>query len=182
MTAYRFAIGVDPGATGGAVVLDRGGRVLLAERAIWKTNALTCAEKTVHAPPRLDRECFDRVKHGLAPADVVVAIEEPLTAHNPKFALSNRAVALSCGQWVGAFGLAGFDRIVLVQPKRWQLDLMGFIPAGQTKERALLFAQHLWGPGFLSLASTSSGKPHDGVVDAALIAEWVRQFFVLEAR
>lgn len=60
--------------------------------------------------------------------------------------------------------------VVEVQPRVWQRAVLGSVPAGSPKERALLRARELW-PAESWLATPRSRKPHDGLVDAALLAQ-----------
>jgi hypothetical protein len=60
-----------------------------------------------------------------------------------------------------------------VQVNDWQPMLLGRVPKGQTKTYALKAAAGLW-PYECWLASTRCTTPHDGMVDAALIAQYAR--------
>jgi hypothetical protein len=59
-------------------------------------------------------------------------------------------------------------------PQAWQRDLLPGCKAGDTKPRALELARRLW-PAESWLASERCKVAHDGIVDAALIAEWARR-------
>jgi hypothetical protein len=52
--------------------------------------------------------------------------------------------------------------------------MLGNVEKGQTKPAALSKARQLW-PGETWLATARSSKPHEGLIDAALIAEWARR-------
>lgn len=58
----------------------------------------------------------------------------------------------------------------LVRPQEWQRGML----AGQPKGSEYLVASRLW-PSIRWQASTRCRKPHDGLVDAALIAEFSRR-------
>lgn len=61
--------------------------------------------------------------------------------------------------------------LILVRPKVWQADTMGANPKKTPpKERALKLATHLW-PKQDWLVGRQS-KPHDGMVDSAILAYW----------
>lgn len=64
----------------------------------------------------------------------------------------------------------GFVRI---SPARWQSNVLGKCPKGTTKQAALTQARQLW-PHETFLASSRCRTPHDGMVDAALLAHWGR--------
>lgn len=60
-----------------------------------------------------------------------------------------------------------------VTPQRWQKALIPGAKAKETKPRALSRARQLW-PGEKFLATDRCRVPHDGIVDALLIAEFAR--------
>lgn len=67
--------------------------------------------------------------------------------------------------------LAGMDRpYELVRPQEWQRGVL----AGQPKGSEYLVASRLW-PDVEWRATARSRKPHAGLVDAALIAEYGRR-------
>lgn len=97
-------------------------------------------------------------------------IEEPNNARNASTAYSMAASFHS---------LRGFFETKLlnwhrVTPQAWQREMLGRVPAGMTKEYALAVARELW-PDEAFRATKRSTTPHDGIVDAALIAEYLRR-------
>ena len=64
-----------------------------------------------------------------------------------------------------------FERIT---PQSWQKVMLPKCKKGQTKPRALALAKELW-PEETFLASPRCKVPHDGLIDAALIAEFSRR-------
>lgn len=60
-----------------------------------------------------------------------------------------------------------------VTPQKWQKEMMPGCNAGDTKHRALELAKRLW-PDETFLATERSKVPHDGIIDAALLAEYAR--------
>lgn len=60
-----------------------------------------------------------------------------------------------------------------VAPQTWQKAILGNVEKGNTKPAALSKARQLW-PNETWLATPRSSKPHSGLVDAALIAEYGR--------
>ena len=60
-----------------------------------------------------------------------------------------------------------------ITPQKWQKEMLPGCKAGDTKPRALELAKRLW-PDETFLASPRCKKPHDGIVDAALLAEYAR--------
>ena len=98
--------------------------------------------------------------------DKVVVEESP--AHAPS-AASLSSMSISFGKMVGAFEVTGF-RVERVQVRDWQREMLGKkIPKGATKPLALAYARRRW-PDQDWLASPRCRTPHDGMIDAALIA------------
>ena len=60
-----------------------------------------------------------------------------------------------------------------IAPQTWQKAMLGKLEKGQTKPAALSKARQLW-PDEKWLATPRSTKPHEGLIDAALIAEYAR--------
>ena len=61
-----------------------------------------------------------------------------------------------------------------IAPQTWQKAVLGNVEKGQTKPAALSRAKQLW-PDESFLATAKSTKPHDGLIDAALIAYYGTQ-------
>lgn len=60
-----------------------------------------------------------------------------------------------------------------ITPQQWQKRMMPGCAKGDTKPAALAKAQSLW-PHESWLVTPRSTKPHEGLIDAALIAEYGR--------
>ena len=60
-----------------------------------------------------------------------------------------------------------------ITPQKWQKEMRPGCKSGDTKPRALELAKRLW-PDETFLATERSKVPHDGIVDAALLAEYSR--------
>ena len=60
-----------------------------------------------------------------------------------------------------------------IAPQTWQSSMLGKIAKGHTKPAALSKARQLW-PQENFFASSRCRTPHDGIIDAALIAEYGR--------
>lgn len=102
--------------------------------------------------------------------DVVVAIEEPLKHARSSQAM--RSMAISFGKCLGACETIPVS-VYRIQVTDWQKKILGRVAKGQTKARALAVADSIWS-GESWLASARSRTPHDGIVDAALIAHYTR--------
>ncbi len=97
----------------------------------------------------------------------------------------SQAIPKAAAGSVFKFG-AGFGMIIgvvaaldlpytLVKPKAWQKVMhQGIDPSLDPKRRSLLAAERLF-PTQTFLKSERSSKPHDGMIDAALIAEYGRR-------
>jgi hypothetical protein len=69
-------------------------------------------------------------------------------------------------------------RYALVAPRTWQADMLRDVPhVRDTKQAALVVAKRLW-PNQNWLASERSKKPHDGIVDASLLALYSERRFL----
>lgn len=105
----------------------------------------------------------------ITPKNAVVVIEEPGGSKNYKAAVS----MAGCFQSLRAlFELAGY-RVVRLTPNAWQKP---FLKAGKgdTKKVALQMARSLW-PEESFLATPRCKVAHEGMVDAACIAEHARR-------
>lgn len=60
-----------------------------------------------------------------------------------------------------------------ITPQAWQKVMIPNCAKGDTKPAALAKAKQLW-PSEQWLATSRSTKPHDGIIDAALLAEFGR--------
>lgn len=60
-----------------------------------------------------------------------------------------------------------------ITPQEWQKKMLPGCATGDTKPRSLAKARQLW-PDETWLATERSKKPNDGMIDAALIAEYAR--------
>lgn len=62
----------------------------------------------------------------------------------------------------------------LVSPQTWQRSMLADAPGDDTKQRSILIAQRLF-PNVSLRHSQRAMKPHDGIADALLIAEYGRR-------
>jgi hypothetical protein len=100
------------------------------------------------------------------PSRVLCVIEEPLK--HAKSSQAIRSMAISFGTLCTVaelIGCAGYR----MQVTEWQRPVLGRVPKGKTKQRALEVATSLW-PDQNWLASSRCRVAHDGMVDAALLA------------
>lgn len=98
-----------------------------------------------------------------------LAVEEPL-AH-AKSSQAVRSMALSFGKIVGMAEVKGYD-LVRVSVHKWQKEILGNIPKGMSKKFAMKIAESM-APEENWLKNKRCRKPHDGMVDAYLIAKYI---------
>lgn len=156
-------IGIDNGLTGGIVAIsDHPGppiaMIPMPTRGKSKGN-------------EVDAAALIEWMHMIGPLDRITVTLETPGKHSPG------AQAL-CSMWdsYGAIrGVLESHRIRhhRITPQSWQKVMLVGCAKGDTKPAALAKAKQLW-PDETWLASRRCTKPHDGLVDAALIAEYSR--------
>lgn len=99
----------------------------------------------------------------------ILAVEEPL-AH-AKSSQAVRSMALSFGKILGMAETSDF-KMSRVSVHKWQKNILGFVPKGMTKQAALYKAQQM-APEENWLKNKRCRKPHDGMIDAFLIARYI---------
>ena len=102
-------------------------------------------------------------------SDFELAIEEPL--HHARSSQAVRSMALSFGKLLGLAESRQWD-ISCVSVHKWQKVMLGRTPKGKTKEVALAVANEI-APEECWLKSKRATKPHDGLIDAFLIARYM---------
>jgi hypothetical protein len=158
-------IGIDNGISGGIVAIsDYDGRII----------DMTTMPVKKH---RTRNEVDIRAVHlwlsqatggNLSNADYV--IEEPGGSKSAKAGISMAASFHS---------LRGFFETKMlnwhrVTPQSWQTYMLGKLEKGETKQAALALAKRIWSDERW-LATPRCSKSHDGLIDAALIAEFHRR-------
>lgn len=149
-------IGIDPGKKGGiALVSAKGGLTHVypmpeAEREIVRLLRLVCGTS----------------RHGLT-----VAYVEKVGAMPGNGVVSMFSFGRNVGILIGTLHAEGVP-VHEIRPKEWQTICVKNKPT--PKSRALATARKLW-PGQAFLATKRSKIPHDGMIDAALIAEYGRR-------
>jgi len=155
-----WTIGYDNGISGAVAILNSDRR-LVAMRTMPCVKARSGNE--IQAP-----ELWDWVAAHI-PDDqpVLHVIEEPSGSRNAKAARS-MAGSFHTLRTMLAMQQQPMERIT---PARWQRSMLPGCKAGDTKPRALELARRLF-PEQTWLVSTRCKTPHDGLIDAALIAYW----------
>lgn len=106
------------------------------------------------------------------PEDAIV-IEEPL--HFAKTLASMRSMSISFGRLDGLVRLMGMEPRCL-EVKDWQKPVLGRIKKGHSKVEALKLARKLE-PEEEWLKNKKCRSPHDGIVDAFIMARFHRHLF-----
>ena len=158
-------IGIDPGLDGGMAAVGESGAVL--EHVVMPVHGAKGKGKRLldHAGVLAFLRSFG--------ADCALALEV-------QQAMPGQGVSsmFQIGRGFGALEmavLAAGHQLHEVRPQAWQKVMLAGTPAEmESKARAAMVAQRLW-PGLDLRASPRCKGPHDGVVDALLLAEWMRR-------
>lgn len=169
MKKQTYYLGIDPGKQGGFVIVDEKGIV-----------------RDLIPMPLIGKE-YDKQKIKeilLSQEFEKVGIEDPSVI----FGVGKSAVA-SLMKCVGLLEgiVIGLDiPYILVKPKEWQKEGWKYVKVQKkadgktdTKSTSYLAVQNLW-PNVnfkITAKGTSSTNFHDGLVDASLIAEYIRRKF-----
>lgn len=100
-----------------------------------------------------------------------IAIEEPL--RHAKSSQAVRSMAIGFGKLMGLCEARDW-RFAEIEVKDWQKKMIPGVQTGQTKKVAAEVALQK-APGHSFLKSAKSKVPHDGIVDAFLIAAYARE-------
>tara|TARA_R110002153_G_scaffold3000_3_gene14217 strand:- start:794 stop:1294 length:501 start_codon:yes stop_codon:yes gene_type:complete len=162
----KYFIGIDNGLDGGIVVLGENGEIhmkcVMPVIKLGKGRAVN-----VHN--------IDAILGGLSIQ--TMALLENASKHSPGvLALCSTWYSLGCVETVLKISGTRYD---LINPQKWQKEFWTRpkMPKGtkfDTKAAALNAANKLW-PGTDWTKSERASKPHDGIVDAALLAEFARR-------
>lgn len=161
----NLIIGIDNGVSGGMVAISQHHGLIVGMTTMPVTKYRSRNEINI----RQVHLWLSEVTGGnLSNAEYI--IEEPNNSRTPSTAYS---VASSFHSMRGFFEtkMIRFSRIT---PQSWQKRMLGKVPAGHTKSYALAKANELW-PDEKWLATPRCKTPHDGLVDAALIAMYARE-------
>jgi hypothetical protein len=158
-------IGIDNGITGGLCAISAHHGLIIATSTMPSIRHRKRNEIDIR---RIHIWLSEVTNGNLSNADYV--IEEPNNSRNASTAYS---VASSFHSMRGFFEtkMLAWHRIT---PQSWQRAMLGKVPAGETKAYALAKARELW-PDEKWLATERCSKPHEGMIDAALIAEYWRR-------
>ena len=155
-------IGIDNGLTGGLVAVGYAGSL------IDRIEMPTRRKKTGNEVDAIDvRDFLLKLRHT---GKVTAILETPGKFSAGVMAISSMWDSYGCIRGV----LESLEiRHHRVTPQIWQKVMMPGCAKGDTKPAALTKARQLW-PDERWLRSERCTKPHDGMIDAALIAEYGR--------
>tara|TARA_R110002051_G_scaffold158977_1_gene230302 strand:+ start:3018 stop:3494 length:477 start_codon:yes stop_codon:yes gene_type:complete len=154
-------IGIDNGLSGGLVAISKHTGAVITKMVMPTLHRLKKREVDT-------RKVYEWVMS--LESDFLVAIEEPL--HHAKSSQAVRSMALSFGKLLGLAESRQWN-VKCVSVHKWQKVMLGRVPKGKTKEVALMVADKL-APEECWLKSKRASKPHDGLIDAFLIARYIR--------
>ena len=160
-------VGIDNGISGGLCAVAAFDGAVLAYRAMPIKKTAKTSEVDIHA-----------LLEWLEPyrKNMIVCVEEPLK--HAKSSQAMRSMSISFGLILGACEAKRFE-VRRVQVKEWQDAVLGKrLAKGMTKVAALAIANKLW-VSETWLATSRSKTPHDGIIDAALIAHYNRDHQLL---
>jgi hypothetical protein len=159
----RIYIGIDNGLTGGIVAISESGSIL--ESTVMPTRGKAKGNEV--DPLAIWHWICDLDE----PTQNLCAVLETPGKHSPG------AMAL-CSMWDSYGSIRSLletrsIRHHRIAPQKWQRAMLIGCAKGDTKPAALIKARQLW-PNETWLKSSRCTKPHDGMIDAALIAEFGR--------
>jgi len=170
----NYFLGGDPGKDGAIAVIDEQFNII--STAVMPTIKVGRGNKREFDPEGL-KVILDRwnancdVLHG----EIAFAAIEKSQAFPGQGATSMHSVGLGDMMlwmsmvWMGV-------RYERVRPQKWQKLVLSGISGSDTKGRALIKAKQLF-PGESFLATERSRKPHDGIVDALLLAVYAKDVY-----
>jgi len=157
----KIIIGIDNGLTGGLVAISDMGAII--ERWVMPIQGKAKGNEVAADSVLMFLDKWNR-------SDITALLEVP-GKHSP-------GVHALCSMWdsFGAIRATLETRGIRhhrVPPQTWQKFILGNVEKGQTKPAALSKCRQLW-PDESFLATVRSSRPHEGLIDAALIAEYGR--------
>jgi len=173
-------LGIDNGLDGGMVALSPIKGLDPIHKAIMPTLFVsyparkTCKAKIVR---EVDARGLVAILNSMEckPDETVIFFEEcPERTFGENGQKTMRSMGKSMGTILAVLACKGFQRVHRILPGDWQPVILGKVPSGQTKPAALAKAHDIW-PDENWLASDRHSTPHNGMIDAALIAEYGRR-------
>jgi len=175
---HSVVVGIDNGLSGGLVALSS----VAGCAPIWSwPMPIRVKTEPVGSPKKGKKKQTNEVNADLVLSileslhldlrtDVLVVLEIP-GKHSPGV----HAIASMWESFGAIRGLCEAKGIqhVRIAPQTWQSKMIPKCKKGDTKPAALLKAKEIW-PNETWLRTPRCSSPHDGMIDAALIAEYAR--------
>lgn len=162
---HNIVVGIDNGISGGLVAISSHDSAIIGKLAM--------PSKKHRSRNEIDMDAIWNwmfKEHDFSLTRTLFVVEEPNNSRNASTAYS---VASSFHSLRGVFVTLGFNW-KRITPQSWQKSMLGKVPAGGTKDAATAKAREIW-PLEKWLATSRCSKPHEGLIDAALIAEHARR-------
>lgn len=157
-------LGIDPGKTGGMAAMDDAGQVI--SRLPIPTLATGVGSRRDYDEGQIVVWLRQFMR------DRVAAFLESQQAYPGQGAVSNFSTGGGYYLWRGILAALGIS-YEIVRPQTWQKAMLDAV-SGDTKARAVATCKRLF-PDVDLRVSERGTKPHDGVADALLIAEFGRR-------
>lgn len=178
-------IAIDPGLSGAVAVLCPDGPL-----EVWCTPTLTMTTNGRKRSYYDEGPMRDLLDHWDSPT---AWIEEARVRPMARRGKDGKVRPIGPGQIIDAGRLMGGYMLwrgiltglripyVVVPPQTWQKEMLAGMPKGDTKTSGILVAQRLW-PDEPFRRTERCTTPHDGMTDAALIAEFGRRMMTGKTR
>tara|TARA_Y100000114_G_C11753034_1_gene325417 strand:+ start:800 stop:1309 length:510 start_codon:yes stop_codon:yes gene_type:complete len=154
-------IGIDPGLSGGVAILDMDGAV----RSVSLTPTISVGKT------KRDYD-IQEMQRLLSGGDVLWAFIESQSARPGQGVSSTFKTGYGYGIWLALITSCEIS-LNVVSPRTWTSKMLSGVP-GDGKDRNILAAKRLF-PKTDLRKSERARKPHDGIADALLIAEYGRR-------
>lgn len=157
-------LGIDPGANGGLCLMDESFNIQTLKRMPMIKSEFNLNELRYFFTHNNIAHCFIEKVHSIFGAS----------------AKSNFRFGFNCGVMEGYLGALGIP-YTYVSPKEWQKTAhINIEKSLSAKEKSLVSVQRKFPSTNFKISE--KGKPHDGLVDAALIVEHGVKFYVKNKR
>ncbi len=154
-------LGIDPGFEGGMVLLDG---MVVAEMATTPT------QPGANGNNEYDKKEILDLLWRWKPEMVVLEYQQSMPKQG---VVSTFKIGEGYGMWQGIFA-AMQTRLEIVHPRTWQKVMFEDMAKQDTKAASAIVAARLW-PGVDWRRTPKCKAPHDGLTDAACIAEYGRR-------
>ena len=163
MNSEDTIVGVDNGLDGGLVAISRHTGGVISKTVMPTLHR--CKKREVHT-----RKVYEWVMQLESP--FIFAIEEPL--HHAKSSQAVRSMGISFGKLLGLAESREWN-VQCIKVRNWQQSMLGHLRAPYNTKTAALTTATWLAPDECWQKSKRATKPHDGMIDAFLIAHYVRK-------